>query len=494
MAKGFKKQPEVKLEFSDYGKVPPQAKDLEEAVLGACMLEKYAFEQVNDILSKDDFYLEIHKDVWEVFTILSIKNTAIDMLTVVSELRAIGKLNEQLSPYYITQLASKVASAAHIEFHARIIRQKSIGRNLISIGGEMVRDGYDETKDVFELAEESQRKIESVFSETQRATKSISDLSAESISELKKAFESPDEILGVPSGIRELDKKTGGWQKGNLIIVAARPGMGKTAFVGQIALNACLEKRPVAFFSLEMSGKELVQRSVSNITGIYFDILRKGDYDHNRLEDVQKASAKIASLPLFIDDTPAITLSQLRRKAKKYKRENGIELLVIDYLQLMSGDDKTGNREQEISKISRGLKALAKELEIPVIALSQLSRSVETRGGQKVPMLSDLRESGAIEQDADVVIFLWRGDYYDITTYEEEGDAKGVMHKIIAKNRNGSLEAIRSECNIGAMRVWSLGEEYHINYYTPPKQESNKTIFNRGLVRNPSEPNDNPPF
>lgn len=431
------------------GKVPPQAVDLEEAVLGALMLEKDALTNVIDILKVESFYKDSHKVIFQAILDLFTESQPIDLLTVTSQLRRNGALEIAGGAFYVTELTSKVASAANIEYHARIITEQSIKRELIKIAGEIQKDAFEDTTDVFELLDKMEQSLFEISEKNIR--KNYSDMRSimrEAIIELEARKNQKDGLTGVPSGFTALDRVTSGWQKSDLVIIAARPAMGKTAFVLSVLRNAAVDhSRPVAIFSLEMSSVQLVNRLISSEAELDSEKIKKGSLaDHEWAQLVHK-TAKLSKAPLFVDDTPALSILELRAKCRKLKAQHDIQMVVVDYLQLMSGDSKSGggggNREQEIASISRALKKIAKELSIPVIALSQLSRAVETRGGDKRPQLSDLRESGAIEQDADMVMFLYRPEYYGITEDEGGASTAGVGEVIIAKHRNGSLENVK---------------------------------------------------
>jgi replicative DNA helicase len=430
------------------GKIPPQAVDLEEAVLGALMLEKDALTNVIDILKVESFYKEAHKVIFQAILDLFAESQPIDLLTVTTQLRKNGALEVAGGAFYITELTSKVASASNIEYHARIITEQAIKRELIKISSEIQKDAFEETTDVFELLDKMEQNLFEISEKNIR--KNYSDMRSimrEAIIELEQRKNQKDGLTGVPSGFTALDRVTSGWQKSDLVIIAARPAMGKTAFVLSVLRNAAVDhNKPVAIFSLEMSAVQLVNRLISSEAELSSEKIKKGTLaDHEWAQLVHK-TAKLSKAPLFVDDTPALSILELRAKCRKLKAQHDIQMVVIDYLQLMSGDTKGGgggNREQEIASISRALKKIAKELSIPVIALSQLSRAVETRGGDKRPQLSDLRESGAIEQDADMVMFLYRPEYYGITEDEGGGSTAGVGEVIIAKHRNGSLENVK---------------------------------------------------
>ncbi len=430
----------------DAGKLPPQARELEEAVLGALMLEKNALNEVIDMLRADSFYVESHQHIFEAIQSLFQNAQPVDILTVTEELRKRGQLEEVGGAYYVTELTNRVASAANVEFHARIIMQKFVQRELIRISTDIIRDAYEDTTDVFDLLNKAEKQIFEITDKNlKRNYSELSALIAKSLKQLEEIKSNKMEFTGVPSGFIELDRVTSGWQKSDLIIVAARPGMGKTSFVLSLARNAAVDfKKPVAFFSLEMSNVQLAQRLISAESELPADKLRRGNLESYEWEQLTSRIDTIAEAPIFIDDTPALNMFELRAKCRRLVQQYDIQLVIIDYLQLMSGhtDNRNSNREQEISTISRQLKGLAKELSIPIIALSQLSREVEKRGGDKRPQLSDLRESGAIEQDADMVMFIYRPEYYKITQDADGRPTTGIAELIIAKNRHGSLKDI----------------------------------------------------
>ncbi len=430
----------------EHGKLPPQAIDLEEAVLGAMMLEKDALTAVIDILRPEVFYKEAHQKIYKAILDLFNKSEPVDILTVTSQLKKNGELETVGGPFYITQLTSRIASSANIEYHTRIISQKYLQRELIRISSDIIRDAFEDTSDVFELLDSAEKNLFTVSEgNLRRSYAEMPDLLKEAIEQIRTASKKEDHMVGVPTGFTELDRVTGGWQRSDLIVIAARPGMGKTAFVLSMARNMAVDyKRPVAFFSLEMNALQLVTRLISSETQLPADKLKRGLLEEYEWEQLNAKIVPLTEAPLIIDDTPALSIFELRAKARRLKAQYDINLIIIDYLQLMSqGADNRGNREQEISNISRSLKSLAKELNIPVIALSQLSREVEKRGGSKRPILSDLRESGAIEQDADLVVFIYRPEYYKLEAFEDQSPTKDAAEIIIAKNRNGALKDIR---------------------------------------------------
>lgn len=435
-----------------YGKVPPQAKDLEEAVLGAIMLEKGAFDTVVEILKPECFYVDAHQRIFKAMKSLGNKSQPIDILTVVEELRSNEELDVVGGPYYVTKLTNAVVSSANIEAHSRIILQKFIQRELIRISGEIIGDAYEDSTDVFDLLDTAETKIYEVTSTHLRNSyESIDSVLVKTIQRIEDLRHKNEDVSGVPSGFSTLDKVTYGWQNTDLIILAARPAVGKTAFALNLARNAALnpsKPTPVAFFSLEMSAGQLVQRILSAESEIMLEKISRGKLEEHEMKQLYaRGIQRLSQAPIYIDDTPALNIFELRAKCRRLKNsKTGIGMVIIDYLQLMSGtgDNRNGNREQEISTISRSLKSLAKELSIPIIALSQLSREVEKRkDGNKMPQLSDLRESGAIEQDADMVCFLYRPEYYDVTQNEMGESNRGETHVRIAKHRNGSLETIK---------------------------------------------------
>jgi replicative DNA helicase len=447
----------------DYGKVPPQALDLEEAVLGAIMLEKDAVMTVLDILKPESFYKEAHQKIYRAVVNLSSNLEPIDILTVTEELRKREELEEIGGPFYITQLTSRVASSANIEFHARIIAQKHIQRELIRVSSEIQTKSYDETMDVDDLLDFAEAELFNVAEGNIRnETAPINTLIKEAIKQIEEASQRKDNLSGVPSGFTKIDRMTSGWQRSDLVIIAARPSMGKTAFVLSMARNMAVEhKRPIAIFSLEMSSIQLVNRLIVSETELPSDRIRNGNLEQFEWEQLEYKIKKLVEAPIYIDDTPGISIFELRAKARRLKAKYGIDLIIIDYLQLMTGNKETqGNREQEVSQISRSLKGVAKELDVPVIALSQLNRSVEMRSGTKRPQLSDLRESGAIEQDADLVLFIHRPEKYGLTEDEEGNSMIGIAEIIIAKHRNGALGDIQLRFRDELAKFQELEDDY----------------------------------
>ena len=455
------------------GKLPPQAVDLEEVVLGAMMIDKKGVDEVIDILQPEAFYKESHQLIFNAIISLFEKQEPIDIKTVSFQLKKDGNLNSVGGDYYLIELSQKVSSSAHIEFHSRIILQKFIQRKLISISNDIIEDSYDETSDVFDLLDKAESKIYDISQRNlKKNTQSAEDLvlaAKKKIEEISKK----EGLSGIASGFGEIDRLTSGWQPSDLIIVAARPGMGKTAFTLSMARNITVENNiPVAFFSLEMSAIQLITRLISSETGLNSEKLRTGKLEKFEWQLLNVKVTNLENAPLYIDDTPSLSIFELRAKARRLSSQYGIKLIVVDYLQLMTlgSSQKSGNREQEISTISRNLKALAKELDIPIIALSQLSRAVELRGGTKRPILSDLRESGAIEQDADIVSFLYRPEYYKIDERddEERSPALGQAEFIVAKHRNGGLSSIKLKF------INSLGKFENLSAFENPFEYQSK--------------------
>ncbi len=433
-----------------YGKIPPQANELEEAVLGAIMLEKDKLAEVLEIIqSPDCFYVDAHQKTYAAIRRLFDKGMPVDLLTVTDELRKSNELEIVGGAYFLTRLTMTVVSSAHVEAHARIVMEKFIQRELIRLSGQIIADAYEDSTDVFDLLDKAESNLYEITDKHLRKNfKSLKEVIVTTVQEIEDAKNKQEDVTGVPTGFVPLDKLTAGWQKNALIIVAARPAVGKTAFCLNLAMNAAMHTGkpfPVAFFSLEMGAGELVKRMLAAVTEVSMDAITKGRMQEHEFIQMTQRMTKLASAPIFLDDQAALNIFELRAKARRLKQKHDIQLIVIDYLQLMQADINKGggNREQEISKISRDLKSLAKELAIPIIALSQLNRGVESRKESKVPQLSDLRESGAIEQDADMVMFLYRPEYYGINNDEMGNPIEGETHIHIAKNRAGSTDTIK---------------------------------------------------
>ncbi len=448
IGRGANRQRSEDLSSFVFGKVQPQAVPLEEAVLGAIMLSKEALPVVLDILKPASFYLDAHNLIYKAMLRLFERSQPIDLLTIMEELKKSGDLEAVGGPAYLAKLTESVASAANIEYHARIISQKYIQRELITVSTKIIRDSFEDTTDVFQLLDDAEQGLFAIAQQNMgRNVDTMSSLTSKLIKQLEELKEADNEgLTGVPTGFTDLDRLTSGLQKSDLIILAARPGMGKTALTLSLAKNAAVDfGKGVAIFSLEMSSLQLAQRVISIEAEISGQKMRNGQLNEEEWERLHNGIERVGEAPIFIDDTPGINAFELRAKCRRLKMQYDIQLIIIDYLQLMSGggDNQRGNREQEVSAISRALKGLAKELNVPVIALSQLSRAVEVRGGSKRPQLSDLRESGSIEQDADMVAFIYRPEYYDILEDEEGQSLKGIAEIIIAKNRHGAQETVR---------------------------------------------------
>ena len=431
----------------DLGKLPPQALDLEESVLGALILEKDALTNVIDILKPENFYKDANKEIYQSIIDLFNDSEPIDLLTVTSQLKKNGKLEYVGGSFYVTQLTTRVNSASNIEYHARIILEQSIKRQLIEVSGEVQKEAYEDTTDVFDLLDNTEQSLFDISeSHIRKNYSQVKGLMKEAIDELQAKKTRKDGITGVPSGFIDLDNITSGWQPSDLVIIAGRPSMGKTAFVLSMMRNASIDhEMPIALFSLEMSSLQIVNRLISSEAELDSDKIKKGNLKDYEWQQLLHKTDQLNNAKIFIDDTPALSILELRAKSRRLKSQHDIQCIIVDYLQLMSGEygKSSGNREQEIASISRSLKAIAKELNVPVLALSQLSRAVETRGGDKRPVLSDLRESGSIEQDADMVLFIYRADRYDITEDEDGNLTAGVAEVLLRKNRNGPTGKVK---------------------------------------------------
>lgn len=470
------------------GRIQPQARELEEAVLGAIMLEKDGYSIVSDLLKPESFYEKAHEKIYAAIVDLATAQRPIDMLTVTEQLRKRGELDEVGGAGYIAELTDKVGSAAHVEFHARIIAQKYLARELITFSSAVQNKAFDETQDVDELMQEAEGKL---FEISQRNVKKdvtqINPIIRESMELIQKAATRTSGLSGLETGFKDLDKMTSGWQNSDLVIIAARPAMGKTAFVLSMAKNMAVDfKTPVALFSLEMSNVQLVNRLISNVCELDSKKIKNGQLAPYEWEQLDFKIKDLYDAPIYIDDTPSLSVFELRTKARRLCREHDVKCIIIDYLQLMNASGMNfGSREQEVSTISRSLKGLAKELNIPIIALSQLNRSVEARQGNegKRPQLSDLRESGAIEQDADMVCFIHRPEYYKIMEDPQGNSLVGLAEIIIAKHRNGSVGDIRLRFKGEYAKFQNLEDDFIPNEYTskmvsqaPPATNENTPV------------------
>jgi replicative DNA helicase len=446
--------------------LPPQALPIERAVLGAAMRQAEATATALSMLAPEAFYQPGHQLIFSAMQELQASGSAVDMLTVHSYLKGKGTLERAGGIAYVADLTSEVSSSAHIEAHCRILLQFHARRTVITAGTLMQTHGYDEGRDPLEVLAEAQQQLIGLHTVLdQRPAQTVADHFDAVFAKLEQDVLKPG-MTGVPTGLMELNDSTGGWQPGDLIIIAARPAMGKTAVMLHAAREAGLDHdKHVAIFSLEMPAAQLVQRLVSSeVEGYSNSDLRRGNVRGGVAEvaSIREKAARLKTLGhrLHVDDTPGVSIQQLRAKCHRLQAKHPLGLIMVDYIQLMKGDGKgRGNREQEIASISRGLKELAKELNVPVIALSQLSRDVEKRGGQKRPQLADLRESGAIEQDADIIMFLWRGEYYKIDEYDDGSPTAGTLLMDIAKNRNGSVGEIIVGCNLRRGLIYDLGTE-----------------------------------
>lgn len=455
----------------EMGKKPPQALDIEEAVLGALMLEQHAIADIVDILIPECFYKEVNRKIYRAIASLAVRHAPVDIYTVADELKKSNDLEAIGGPLYLSQLSMKIGAAAHIEYHAKILLQKYMQRELISISYEVQRDSFDDSIAVDDLLDTTQQKIFTLAERNmKRETEPVQNIIIRAIDEMQKNQLRNDGLSGVPSGFTTIDRVTLGWQPSDLIIIAARPSVGKTAFVLNMARNMAVEhKVPVAFFSLEMSSLQLVNRLMISETGLDSDKIKGGkkmaDYEWTQLEERLKSLEKA---PMYVDDTPSLSIFEFRSKARRLVANSGVKCIIIDYLQLMSGPPElAAMREQQVASISRSLKAIAKELNVPIIALSQLSRAVEIRGGNKRPQLSDLRESGAIEQDADIVMFIHRQDYYGLT--DENTAAKGLSDIIIAKHRNGAVCDVQMKFRSSEVRFVEMTETVlNVEYSSGP--------------------------
>ncbi len=429
------------------GLKPPQAIELEEAIIGAIMIERDAIHDVTDLLKPESFYKESHRLIFESIMELHARMDPIDLYTVGNRLAAKKQLEDIGGALYLAELTEKVGSASHLISHSKIVAQKYMQRELISAATEIQRNSFDDTKDIDDLIDAAESEIFKVAEgHIKKDVRKSYDIVAEALKNIEAAAKNTDGLSGVPTGFTELDEVTSGWQPSDLIIIAARPAMGKTAFVLSMARNACIDfKMPIAVFSLEMQDVQLITRLIVGESHINGTKIKTGQLSAMEWKHLQDSIVQLSEAPLYIDDTPALSIFEFRSKARRLKIQYDIKMIVIDYLQLMTGPtDSRGNREQEVAAISRSLKAIAKELNVPIIALSQLSRNVEQRGGNKRPQLSDLRESGAIEQDADMVAFIHRPEYYGITHDEDSIEyPEGTAEIIIAKHRNGSLKDVR---------------------------------------------------
>lgn len=433
------------------GKLPPNAVDFERLVIGTFLIDKKGLDYSIDLLTPEVFYDPRHQTIFSTILKLYEGNHPVDLMTIINELRKEEKLNLAGGDHYIIDLTMGVSSSAHIEYHVRVILEKFILRSLINVSANVIDSSYKESTDVFELLDKAEQSFFEITNGTIKKGFDTANSLVKQAIETIKGLKDKEGLSGVPSGFTDLDKETGGWQNSDLIIIAARPAMGKTAFLLSMARNIAVQhKIPMALFSLEMASVQLITRMIASETGISSEKLRKGTMSDEEWQRLFSNVSDLENAPLYIDETPSLSVFDFRAKCRRLVMQHGVKIIMVDYLQLMtaSGSGKGGgNREQEIAMISRSLKAIAKELNVPVIALSQLSRSVETRPGKR-PQLSDLRESGAIEQDADIVSFIFRPEYYKIDVWDNdepgnETSTENQAELIIAKHRNGATADVR---------------------------------------------------
>lgn len=477
---------------NEFGKLQPQDLQVEEAVLGALMLEKDAYTVVSDLLKPESFYDYSHQLIYSAIVSLAVKQRPIDMLTVTEQLRNDGNLDAAGGPLHISELTGRVSSAANVEYHARIVAQKYLARELIKFSSNIQSKAFDETVDVYDLMQEAEGGLFEISKNTlKRDVRQIDPIITEALKKIEDASNNENGLSGLQTGYHELDKMTGGWQPSDLIIIAARPAMGKTAMVLSMAKNMAVEfNTPIAVFSLEMSSLQLVNRLISNVCELDGKKIKTGQLSAAEWENLTVRVKALYSAPLYVDDTPSLSIFELNTKARRLVQEHGVKMIIIDYLQLMNASGmKFGSREQEVSNISRSLKQLAKELNIPIIALSQLNRSVETRGDDrngKRPQLSDLRESGAIEQDADIVCFIHRPEYYLRHGEDAEGnDIRGLAEFIIAKHRSGGVGDIKLRFRADYARFENWDENY--NLADEPTKIASKLNSQSDVVSNPAD-------
>ena len=429
---------------STEGRVPPQAVDVEMAVLGGMLLEKEAISKAIEVLDESAFYKPAHQQIFSAMIGLFERSEPVDLITLIEELRRRGQLEKIGGEFYLTELTTKVTTAANIEFHAHIVLEKALMRQLIASSSEVASRAFSETEDALELLDEAEQRIFQISEQRMKKNFVSMNTAVHSTMELLESIHGKHSgITGVPGGFTELDNYTGGFQKSDLIIVAGRPSQGKTALVLSLARNASVVHNvPIGFFSLEMSTQQLVMRLICAEARVDAHLVRTGRLPEDEWRKLSTSVGRLYKAKIFIDDTPALGILELRAKARRLKVEHNVGMIVVDYLQLMQGPKNAQSREQEISSISRSLKALAKELNIPVIALSQLNRAVEARGDKR-PVLADLRESGAIEQDADVVLFVHRPEMFGIEKDESGNSTEGVAELILGKQRNGPTGSVR---------------------------------------------------
>lgn len=469
------------------GKVPPNAVEFEKLILGASLIDKKGLDEATELLTAEMFYDGRHQEIFKAILSLMQKNSPVDMVTVINELKRTGQLGAAGGDHYIIDLTTGISSSAHIEYYVRIVQEKHILRSLITISSNVIDSSYKESTDVFELLDESEKGFFEITNATLKKGFDTAGTLVQQAVEKINALRDQEGISGIPSGFRDIDKETGGWQNTDLIIVAARPAMGKTAFILSMARNITIGHQiPMALFSLEMASVQLITRLIASELQIPSEKLRKGNMTDEEWQRLMHNLTELENAPLYVDETPALSIFDFRAKCRRLVMQHGVKIIMVDYLQLMTAHQGKGggNREQEIATISRSLKAIAKELNVPIIALSQLSRSVEARPNKR-PQLSDLRESGAIEQDADIVSFLYRPEYYKIDTWEDETPSAGQAELIIAKHRNGAVTDVRLSFQSQFAKFSDLnlfGNNY--DSFSAPRDEGYSTIK---TTANPSE-------
>ena len=488
------------LSISD-GKMPPNAIDFEKLVIGTFLIDKKGLDHSIDLLTAEVFYDPRHQEIFKAILKLFEGNHPVDLMTVIQELKKNERLSFAGGDHYIIDLTMGVSSSAHIEYHVRVILEKFILRSLINVSANVIDSSYKESTDVFELLDKAEQSFFEITNGTIKKGFDTANTLVKQAIETIKSLKDKEGISGIPSGFKDIDKETGGWQNSDLIIIAARPAMGKTAFLLSMARNIAVEHNvPMALFSLEMASVQLITRMIASETGISSEKLRKGQMSDEEWQRLFSNVSALENAPLYIDETPSLSVFDFRAKCRRLVMQHGVKIIMVDYLQLMtasSGGKGVGNREQEIAMISRSLKAIAKELNVPVIALSQLSRSVETRPGKR-PMLSDLRESGAIEQDADIVSFIFRPEYYKIATWDNDEDGaesstENQAELIIAKHRNGATADVRMSFHKNIAKFADLdlfGNQYGSGYQpsnfgqldTPSGFEKIKTTIDPGAA------------
>lgn len=462
------------------GRIPPHATEAEQACLGAALLDRQAIWTLQEHLTPEDFFTGRHSKIYEAICRLSEADTSVDLVTVADELRSMKALEQTGGQYYLAELMGSVGSANNAEHYALIVREKSMLRQLIQSGTQVASEAYDPAADVFEVLDAAERSVLAIRGEESSGRHTLGSLLRDHLVTLEQVQNSDRKVTGITSGLDSIDEITTGWQDKSFILLAARPSMGKTAFGIQMAKRAAAEGIPTCFFSIEMGAEEVAHRLLCGHARVDSHRARSGKLKDDDWINLARAAGRLNDLPLYIDDTASLTDTQLRGRVRRMHHDHGVRFVIVDYLQLMqaTGLRRSANREQEISTISRSIKSLAKELAIPVMALSQLSRAVETRGGDKRPMLSDLRESGSLEQDADVVMFLYRPEYYGITVDDNGNSTDGTCEVIFGKQRNGptGTRSLRWMKDFGTFempaRQFRLDSEPAQSYYEPREDDA----------------------